>query len=165
MTRDWTGRGVRVRGAAAWLGLLAACGGASGGPARQPPLAAAAGNDSWARASWEDRHDAMTFLVLPNMARLFQRHAGAAFPTLTCRTCHGPDAEEVHYKMPHGLPALDPAHLPAADDPDPGRARTARFMEEEVTPQMADLLGEAAHDPRTNAGFSCFRCHPARGAR
>jgi hypothetical protein len=104
----------------------------------------------------------MTFLVLPNMARLFQRFDGSPYPNLTCRTCHGQDAEEVRYKMPHGLPALDPAHLPDSSDPDPRRARVARFMIEEVTPGMADLLATPPYDPRTKSGFSCFDCHPAR---
>ncbi len=107
----------------------------------------------------------MTWLVHPNMAKLFQRFQGTAYPELTCRSCHGPDAEQVQYKMPHGLPALDPAHMP---DPDgPGReARVARFMIDEVTPQMADLLGVAPYDASTGRGFGCFGCHPqASGAR
>jgi hypothetical protein len=104
----------------------------------------------------------MTFAVLPNMARLFQRFAGSAYPNMTCRTCHGADAEAVHYAMPHGLPALDPGHVPDAHDPDPRRARIAKFMIEEVTPQMADLIDVPPYDPRTRQGFHCFRCHPAK---
>jgi hypothetical protein len=115
--------------------------------------------------TWEERHDAMTFLVLPNMARLFERFEGTPYPTLTCRSCHGDDAEAVQYRMPHGLPALDPDHLPGAGDADPRTARLARFMIEEVTPQMADLVGVPLQDGRTGGGFSCFNCHPARGAR
>jgi hypothetical protein len=90
----------------------------------------------------------MTFTVLPNMGRLFQRFEGKAAPDLTCRTCHGADAERVAYAMPHGLPALDPRRMP-----DPS-GRVARFMAEEVTPQMADLLGV------DRARFTCFHCHP-----
>jgi hypothetical protein len=90
----------------------------------------------------------MTFLVHPNLARLFQHHDGKSVPDMTCRTCHGADAEQVGYAMPRGLPALDPAHMP-----DPGTP-TARFMTSEVTPTMADLLGV---DRRS---FSCFGCHP-----
>ena len=113
--------------------------------------------------TWEDRHDAMTFLVLPNMARLFQRFEGAAYPTMTCRTCHGADAEDVGYKMPHGLPALDPAHLPDGHDPDPRRARLAQFMIDQVAPQMAELVGDASHENGPARTFSCFGCHPTRG--
>jgi hypothetical protein len=111
--------------------------------------------------SWEDRHDAMTFAVLPNMARLFQGFYHSPDPDMTCRTCHGAAAERVRYKMPNGLPPLDPAHLPSEDSPDPKEARVARFMIEEVTPQMADLLGVPVYDPATRTGFSCFRCHPS----
>ena len=104
--------------------------------------------DDWAKLTWEDRHSEMTFLVLPNMARLFQRHDGKPDPDMTCRTCHGGDAERVAYAMPHGLPALDPAHMPDERTP------TVRFMRETVTPTMADLLGVERRE------FTCFRCHP-----
>jgi hypothetical protein len=104
--------------------------------------------DAWAPLTWEERHSEMTFKVHPNMGRLFQRHDGKPAPDLTCRTCHGPDAAEVAYAMPHGLPPLDPAHMP--DE----RSAKVRFMRDEVTPTMADLLGV---DRRS---FSCFGCHP-----
>ena len=107
----------------------------------------------------------MTFAVLPNMARAFQRFDGSVYPTMTCRTCHGADAEAVHYAMPHGLPALNPEHLPDGHDADPRVARIARFMIDEVTPQMADLIEVPPHDPATKQGFNCFRCHPAEGRR
>ena len=121
---------------------------------RAPPS-----TEGWQTASWEDRHDTMTFVVLPNMARLFQQHEGKPSPDLTCRSCHGHDAEAVQYKMPHGLPALDPAHMP---DPTTGdrRGRMAKFMIEEVTPMMIDLLEVAPYDARTKQGFGCFSCHP-----
>lgn len=90
----------------------------------------------------------MTFAVLPNMARAFQRFRGTESPEMTCRTCHGEDAEQVAYKMPHGLPALDRARLPQ-----PGDSPIAKFMIEEVTPQMKELLG--------GKEVTCFTCHPA----
>lgn len=90
----------------------------------------------------------MTFDVQPNMARLFQHHAGKAVPDMTCRTCHGADAREVAYAMPHHLPALDEAHMPGDSLPE------VRFMRDEVTPTMADLLGIE------RSRFSCFACHP-----
>ena len=110
--------------------------------------------------SWEERHDLMTFLVLPNMARLFQGFEGKPDPDLTCRSCHGADAEEVRYKMPHGLTPLDPGRLPSPSSPDPKQARIARFMAEEVTPRMAAMLGLEPYDSRTGQGFGCFGCHP-----
>ena len=131
--------------------------------------AAAPAQESWSAMTWEDRHDVMTFAVLPNMARTFQRYRGSPDPDMTCATCHGADAEAVHYAMPHGLPALDPARMPDPNGPDPREARMAKFMIEEVTPAMAELVGvpldRAGRAGRTadpTRGFSCFNCHPSR---
>lgn len=122
---------------------LAACGG--GAPA--PAAPAASGPDEWSKATWEERHGIMTWGVLPNMARAFQRFEGSAVPRLTCRTCHGVDAEERQYKMPNArLAALDPARLPR-----PESSRIAKFMHEEVVPQMRELLESPT--------LSCFQCH------
>jgi hypothetical protein len=132
--------------------LAAAC---AGGPAPVPPKLAAAApraDDEWTAMSWEDRHDTMTWLVLPAMGRLLQAHDEKRWPDLTCRTCHGADAEEVHYKMPHGLPPLDPAHMPDPKSPVAKEARTAKFMAEEVVPRMREMLGAPQ--------LSCFTCHP-----
>jgi hypothetical protein len=127
-----------------------------------PAPVASPTRDGWSAMSWEDRHDTMTFAVLPNMARTFQRFAGSAAPDMTCATCHGRDAELVQYAMPHGLPALDPAHLPDRNATDPKEARIAKFMFDEATPAMADLVGVPLYDPKTKQGFSCFNCHPSR---
>jgi hypothetical protein len=148
------------------------CAGPANGPANTPArptaIATAPGSaqstapsdESWAAASWEDRHDTMEFVVHPTMARLFQAHDRKPAPDMTCRTCHGADAEAVQYKMPHGLPALDPAHLPDPAGAD-ARAKTAKFMIEEVTPKMIELLDVAPYDPKTKRGFGCFNCHPS----
>jgi hypothetical protein len=132
-----------VRGVALFLVLACAC---SGGPRPAAPVAMR--EDRWTPLTWEERHDRMTFLVHPNMARLFQHHDGKPAPDMTCRTCHGEDAEQVAYAMPRGLTALDPERMP-----DPA-APTVRFMTSEVMPTMADLLGV---DRRR---FTCFGCHP-----
>lgn len=95
--------------------------------------------------TWEQKHDVMTFVVLPNMARLFQRFEEKPYPDMTCRTCHGDDGEKIGYRMPNDLTALDPGDLPKT-------SAMARFMWHAVTPRMADMLD----DP---PGFSCFNCH------
>lgn len=110
--------------------------------------------DEWSPLGWEDRHDVMTWGVLPTMARLFARFQGKSSPDLTCRTCHGDDAERVHYKMPRGLVTLDPAHLPNRHSRDPQEARLARFMADEVTPAMREMLGTSQ--------VGCFTCHPKK---
>jgi hypothetical protein len=135
-----------------WLVPMGAFACAAHAPAASGPGIAggSAHRNAWAPLTWEERHSEMTFLVLPNMARLFQRHDGRPAPDLTCRSCHGEDAEQVAYAMPHGLAALDPRHMP---DP---RDDRVRFMADEVTPKMADLLGI------DRADFTCFACHPGR---
>lgn len=141
--------------------VLAGC--ASAPPSTAHSGASKSGADDFEAMTWEDRHDEMTWVVLPTMAKHFQAFTGAADATLTCRTCHGPDPESVSYRMPRELSALDPLHLPQPNDTDP-RGRTTKFMIETVTPTMADLLGEPLYDAKTQRGFGCFKCHPAVGA-
>jgi len=124
-------------------------------PALAPARTASATNtpeDDWTPMSWEDRHDVMTWAVLPNMGRTFWHFEGKAAPELSCRTCHGADAEAVKYRMPNGLPSLDPAHMPSATSANAKEARIVKFMQDEVVPQMRELLGAPQ--------LSCFTCHP-----
>jgi hypothetical protein len=117
----------------------------AGAPAASRPT-----EDEWSPLTWEERHDTMTFTVLPNMARLFQRFARADAPSLTCRSCHGADAEKRAYAMPASLRPLDPKDPMAAKND--AEARLVRFMADEVTPTFAELTGS----PRA----TCFSCHP-----
>jgi len=137
---------------AAWV-TFSACLIACGGRAPAPAVTAAKPTeaDAWSRASWTERHATMTWGVLPSMARTFQQFERSEVPRLTCRTCHGANAEERNYQMPNAsLAALDPARLPR-----PESSPIARFMHEEVVPEMRDLL----ESPR----LSCFQCHPSSG--
>lgn len=120
---------------------------ASGTPAR----------DEWTHRTWEDKYELMTGIVLPEMSKVFQAFYKEDAPMLTCKGCHGDDAEKVAYKMPNDLPALNPAHMP-----DPHEEMGA-FMTEQITPKMQQLLGISAWDGKS--GFGCFSCHPKRGAR
>jgi hypothetical protein len=131
--------------------LLAACGGNAAQPRNAihentaPP--------SWPTLSWEDRHTTMTFTVLPNMGRAWQKFPKSDAPTLTCRSCHGAKAEGTRYKMPNpNLPKLDPAHMPSKTSSDANEARWATFMIDEVVPQMTSLMD-------TTPSFGCFNCH------
>ena len=96
----------------------------------------------------------MTFLVLPTVARLFQQFDGRPYPDLTCRSCHGEQAESVKYRMPAG-PPLDPLHLPRRDSPDPREANLVAFMSDSLTPSVNEMLG------RNDVG--CFTCHTKKG--
>jgi hypothetical protein len=121
-----------------------------------PPARAVAAQsrsvDGWATQSWEDRHDTMTWTVLPNMARLVQEFEGTALPELSCFTCHGPNGERLKYAMPSGLPALDPNHMPERDSANPREAKYAAFMQDQVVPRFSHMTD--------NPNVSCFTCHP-----
>ncbi|HEX3853113.1 MAG TPA: hypothetical protein VHW01_19255 [Polyangiaceae bacterium] len=122
---------------------------------KQAERATAERPNPWSAQSWEDHHDTMTWVVLPNMARAFQEFEGTALPELSCFTCHGADAEKVSYAMPHGLPPLDPAHMPRRDSANPKEAKLVAFMEDEVVPRFTHMT----EDPTV----SCFTCHPKAG--
>ena len=140
-----------------WLLSLSACSPAeSAAPARFSAPSAVV--DEWSQLTWEERHDRMTWLVLPNMARLFQRLGGTEHPTLTCETCHGVAAEAAGYRMPRALP------LPKAEAA-PGTLNSRAHGQDgeggvdEVTVTMARLLGKQPYDPATKEGFGCLGCH------
>jgi hypothetical protein len=103
--------------------------------------------DRWSKLDFEDRHTVMTFTVLPNMARTWQAFRHTQYPEMTCRTCHGKNAEAVHYRMPNpSLHPIDPAHPP--------RGPVAAFMIHTMVPDMIDLIDT------TPERFSCNACHP-----
>ena len=103
--------------------------------------------DRWAKLSFEDRHSVMTFTVLPNIARTWRDFRHTEDAEMTCRTCHGPDAEGQNYRMPNpSLAKIDPAHPPAGP--------VATFMKEKMVPEMIELVGT------TPEHLSCNTCHP-----
>jgi hypothetical protein len=103
--------------------------------------------DAWSKLSYEERHSVMTFTVLPNMARTWREFKKTRAPEMTCRTCHGKDAEAVSYKMPNpSLPPIDPNHPPAGP--------VAAFMRDTVVPNMIELI------ETTPEHFGCNACHP-----
>jgi hypothetical protein len=154
-------RSVRLFSSAFLIAILAACGGNA-----PPPKNVVHPNNaspSWPTLSWEDRHERMTFTVLPNMGQTWQEFSKTAAPTLTCRTCHGANAEDMNYKMPNpNLPQLDPQHMPSKTSKDANEARWATFMIDEVVPSMASLMDAAPYDRKTGSGFGCFNCHTKR---
>ena len=100
--------------------------------------------DAWAKLSFEERHSVMTFTVLPNMARAWRDFRATKDPEMTCRTCHGQDAEAVNYRMPNpALSHVDPARVP------PGPV--AQFMKTKMVPEMRELTGSPSLD--------CNTCH------
>lgn len=156
-----------VSGVNALLFSLAACAGsqpgteaaASGDAAASPP-SGVAGSEApssqtiaFDEMSMKEQRDYMKEVVVPQMAKTFAGFDPDEFAKFDCTTCHGPAARSGNFEMPtKSLPALDAEEM----DEHP---EWTRFMKEEVTPQMAKLLGEPVYDPETHSGFGCFDCH------
>lgn len=124
--------------------LLCACGSAA--PSVAEPTSSA--ENRWATMSWEARHERMTFAMLPSMATRFREFRGTADAELACVSCHGMDAEGVDYRMPNGLPPLDPESMPDGE--------VATFMADVVVPAADRLM-------RAGGTTTCFTCHPRGG--
>jgi len=133
--------------------LLSAC--QSNRPVAMPA------NDEWRHLSFEQRHAQMTFAIQPTLARRYQAFYRTDAPTLTCRSCHGEDAERVRYQIAYTpIEDLKPSQVRLLYLPDADLSDEQRFKRDVITPLMADLLDVPAYDPATGAGFSCFGCHP-----
>lgn len=133
--------------------LLAAC---DGGP--DEPTA-------YEDMNFTQRHAFMSEVVLPQMKELFVEF-DAKYEGMTCATCHGDGASDGSYAMPSPqlprIPASEEAFFEYLEDPE--HARWGVFMGEKVWPEMADLLGVPAYDPKTAPdGFSCTNCHMVEG--
>jgi hypothetical protein len=119
----------------------------------------------WAELDHQARAHHMSRHVVPAMSELFLAHDAERYGDFGCPTCHGTDARERHYAMPSpSLPTLYPTgsigqHRAVAEHPD-----AVRFMYNEVTPAMQQLLGAPAFDEATHEGFTCFACHPHAAA-
>lgn len=100
----------------------------------------------------------MKNVVMPHMSELFRSFDQQRYVEVDCATCHGAGARQGDFRMPSAdLPRLDPSERFAAHQAE--TPEMTRFMMEQVVPQMAELLGEHAYDPRKGDGFGCFDCH------
>lgn len=115
----------------------------------------------WKEMNDEQRGAFMEQTVMPKMKALFQEFDPQEFSNFTCKTCHGPNAQEVGFHMPNGLAPLNPEHIPAMFQ---SEKPMAVFMTQKVWPQMTDLLGELPYNPETHEGFSCLHCHATQSA-
>jgi hypothetical protein len=162
---------MRITSLAA-LVALASCGGGSGsetvalegegsGETTAGGEQGGGGEDDipWARRTDRQKGQFMNEVVLPTMKQLFQEFDAREFAEFNCQTCHGANAREVDFRMPNGLPPLNPASMPTPESSDPDIARWATFMKTRVQPKMVELLGVPGYDPATNQGFGCFSCH------
>jgi cytochrome c553 len=148
---------------AALLGCVApSCASAGGTPSSAPTLEHApepfAPKDGWSDLSYEERHEKMTFVVHPALARRFKTAGSERTAKLTCESCHGERAEAVRYRMP-AIEALRPSRVAEIYRDDAELSPLLRFMRDEVTPTTARLMDLPVYDPATGEGFSCFNCH------
>src|SRR3954470_3579809 len=110
----------------------------------------------------EQRIYFMEHEVLPQMKTVFVAF-DPKFSNMNCKTCHGDGAHAGTFKMPNPqlkeLPGTEESFM-AWVAKDANAARYAKFMGEQVTPKMAELLHMQAFNPETKSGdFSCGACH------
>jgi cytochrome c551/c552/predicted small lipoprotein YifL len=152
------------------LSSIAACGGEA--PPPQPPPAPSANAEaasstasmtpaapSTLPTTWSDampKEQQMAFMkqnVLPRMSKVFQAHDATKYADFGCKTCHGPEYKNPHEFLPH-LALKDGKMTAFAEKPE-----IAKFMAEQVSPQMASAMGEPPYDMQTHQGFGCGGCH------
>lgn len=118
----------------------------------------------WATMSPDQRIAYMKKVVTPKMKPVFQKFDAKKFKRVDCATCHGKDGKAREYKMPSN----DIAALPGTPDAfqaklkaEPTWPKWTQFMHEQVTPQVAALLGKPHFDPKNPVedAFSCTGCH------
>ncbi len=137
-------------------GTRGSAGDAAGGGDTEP----GAPGVEWADKTDKQRKEYMGLVVLPGMKTLFQAHDATTFGTFKCETCHGKSGKDNGYEMPNeSMYALDKA------DPIKGAMeydeKVTKFMMEQVTPKMAEMLDSPVYSPETPNGVGCFTCHPA----
>ncbi|MFT3927551.1 MAG: hypothetical protein QM778_33775 [Myxococcales bacterium] len=116
---------------------------------------------AWDTMSHDEKEWYMVGKVHPIMRQVFQtfdqaRYEGDKFE---CAPCHEPNFEVTKYKMPN--PKLSP--VPAfgsADWKAMENARIVKFMQQRVTPVMAQLLGHDPNDASQGDAVTCYACHP-----
>ena len=150
---------------AAPAAIVIACGG-SQTPEAAAPTSEAGGDQPTEEAAAADKpfHDMapgerlkyMKEVVAPEMAKSFQAFNAEHYADFGCVTCHGPGAKDGKFDMPSdALPKLPADPSPVFNE----HPEVAKFMAEQVVPQMAKLLQEEPYNPETGKGFGCFECH------
>jgi hypothetical protein len=102
----------------------------------------------------EERIEFMKQRVMPTMQPVFVEHDAAKFGNFSCRTCHGPGADQGEFHMPNdALPKLSGDLTRKFPRP------KLDWMLMEVKPTMAKLLKVKEWSPEDPYGFDCFACH------
>ncbi len=136
--------------------IVAACAGSQTPTETPDSEAQAAGTEAlaWKDMDRDQRMEFMGLTVLPEMKKLFQEADPEGYKDFKCQTCHGENMQEVDYKLPNGLFALEkPDPIPASKEYD---EEVTAFMMDKVVPRMAELM---QMEPVKE--FGCFNCHEA----
>ena len=132
------------------LAVAAGCRGPQGGPSaaapsgQQPPV-------PWARMTPQQKYDYMRSAVMPEMRALFARFDPHRYAEMGCSPCHARGPGNPDYLMPNDDLLLDPSACVEVPGSDPSVIAMSHFMDEQVGPTMARLLGKPWN--------SCFWCH------
>ena len=106
----------------------------------------------------DQRIEFMKQKVVPEMKRIFQSHDASDFAGFGCVTCHGDQAKEGHFDMPNPkLPKLN------FGDMSKFKKEDVEWMEKEVKPAMARILGVPEYSKDNPKGFGCPACHTLEG--
>lgn len=110
----------------------------------------------------------MKKVVLPRARELFSAF-DPKLPKVGCKTCHGDGVADHTFKMPNPkikpLPGTEEAFM-AWVSKDKDAARWAKFMGEQLSPEIAKLVGKQPFDPKTKTGeFSCANCHTLKKSK
>jgi hypothetical protein len=148
----------------AGLVLAAACGSKSPSAATTPEAGggtavAALPDVPWEKLDHAQRIEFMKQKVVPTMKPIFQAHDANDFADFGCQTCHGDGAKEGHFDMPN-------PRLPKLNFQDMSKFKKAdlQWMDKQVEPTMARMLGLPPYSKDQPEGFGCPTCHTIEGA-
>jgi hypothetical protein len=135
--------------------VLAACGGKSATSTSPTDTATAVLPDvPFDELDHDQKAEFMKQKVVPAMEPIFKGHDPQEFAEFGCVTCHGEQAKQGHFDMPStDLPKLNFADMSKFKPED------IEWMQKEVKPTMAKLLGRPEYTPETPTGFGCQNCH------
>lgn len=137
----------------------AADAGADGGTDAGGAADTTGGGLDWAAMGFLERQKYMQTTVEPTMRKLYQAFDAKRYANFGCNTCHGKNQAAVGSKMPNTLTGLNPAKMPDPASSNAYEAKFAKFMNQQVLPEMLKLLNVKPFDPGTGKGFGCFSCH------
>jgi len=131
------------------LAVTSACGGASARPS--PPIVPHEPPVVWDRMTEPQKEDYMRSTVMPEMREVFARFDPHRYANMGCAPCHARGRRDGSYRMPNEELLLDPTKCSEDPGGDPKMVVMYRFMNEEVGPAIARLLGKPWN--------SCYICH------